>query len=188
MNGDKKLYLYSSLAILGAIVAYVIITKKKTMDSSGEGSGIPDAEETTVVTTTTGDVIDQTQVVIPQSLSEILKKTSAQATSALINKPIYTKLDGVKVRSENYVNNGFINNIWSTITDRKTLLGNVIQVVDDKGKLKNLDGRVYKWFKIKPDQSTLDEMNKNKDFLQSTFLPSWCKAIYVREDAVQLEK
>ena len=188
MNADKKLYLYSGLAIVGAIIAYVIITKKKTLPTSGEGSGVPDPE-TTVAVTNTGEVIDQNQVLIPTTLAEILKKTSAEATVKLINKPIYTKLDNVKVRSENFVNNGIINNIMSTVTNRGTLLGNVIQVVDDKGKLTNPDGKVYKWFRIKPAQITLDDMNRNKDFLTHTFLPdSTGKEIFVREDTVKLEK
>jgi hypothetical protein len=187
MDSDKKLYLYSGLAIVASLVAYSLITKKKTLPSSSEGTGILDPETTNAVTTT-GEVIDQEQTVIPATLSEILKKTSAQATAALINKPIYTKIDSVKIRRENYVNNGFFNNIMSTINDRGFLLGNVIQVVDDKGKLSNTDGRVWKWFKIKPVQSTLDEMNKNKDFLMARFLPQYTKEIYVREDVVKLEK
>lgn len=188
MNSDKKLYLYSGLAIVGALVAYAVITRKKPLNDSSEGSGIPDPE-TTVSVTTTGDVIDQEQTVIPASLADILKKTSSEATIALINKPVYTKLDDVKVRSDRYVNNGVVNNIMSTITNRGTLLGNVIQVVDDKGKLNNADGRVYKWFKIKPAQITLDDMNRNKSFLTHVFLPNTTgKEIYVREDALKLEK
>ena len=188
MNSDKKLYLYSGLAIVGAIIAYAIITKKKTLPNSSEGTGIPDPE-TDVAVTTTGEVVDIDQVIIPATLVEILNKTSAQATATLINKPVYTKLDNVKVRNEPYVNNGLINNIMSTITNRGTLLGNVIQVVDDKGKLTNPDGRVYKWFKIKPAQITLDDMNRNKGFLTHNFLPNTTgKQIYVREDALKLEK
>jgi hypothetical protein len=197
MNADKKLYLYSGLAIIGSLVAYAIITKKKPSpteitkkkpsSTDSEGNETVDAE-TNVTTTTTGDIIDKEQQVIPKTLSNILNKTSAQATLALVNKPVYTKLEDVKVRRENYVNNGIINNVMSTITDRGFLLGNVIQVVDDKGKLKNNDGRVWKWFRIKPVQSTLDEMNKNKDFLTAKFLPLFTKEIYVREDVVKLEK
>ena len=104
MNGDKKLYLYSGLAIVGAIIAYAIITKKKPLPDSSEGTGIPDPE-TNVAVTTTGEVIDIEQVVIPATLAEILKKTSAEATVALINKPVYTKLDNVKVRNENLKQN-----------------------------------------------------------------------------------
>jgi hypothetical protein len=189
MDSDKKLYLYSGLAIVGAIIAYVVITKKNPLsNNSNEGTGVPDPE-TNVAITTTGDVVDQEQIVVPTSLSEILKKTPAQATTALINKPIYTKLENVKVRYENYVNNGIINNVMSTITDRGFLLGNIVQVVEDKGKLKNNDGRVYKWFKIKPAQITLDEMNRNKGFFTHVFLPnSTGREIYVREDTIKLEK
>ena len=188
MNGDKKIYLYSGLAIAGAIIAYVIITQKKsTSDTSSEGTGTPDPE-TTVGTTTTGEIVDVEQINIPKTLTPILNKTSAEATVALINKPIYTKLDNVKVRNDRYVNNGVVNNIMSTIANRGFLLGNVIQVVDDKGGLKNNDGRVFKWFKIKPAQITLDEMNRNKAFLMSKFLPEYIKEIFVREDALKLEK
>ena len=185
MNSDKKLYLYSGLAIVGALVAYVIITKKKPPVSS-EGTGTPEPE--TVAVTTTGEVVDANQVIIPTTLAEILKKTSAEATVALINKPVYTKLDNVKVRSDRFVNNGIINNIMSTITNKGTLLGNVMQVVEDKGKLTNPEGKVYKWFKIKPAQITLDDMNRNKDFLTRRFLPEYSEVIFVREDTVTLDK
>lgn len=189
MNGDKKLYLYSGLAIALAVVAYIVITKKKPLsNSSNEGKENTD-EETAVAVTTTGEVVQQEQVAIPETLSKILNKTSAEATKLLINKPIYTKLDEVKVRYENFVNNGVFNNVMSTITNKGTLLGNVIQVVEDKGKLANADGRVLKWFKVKPASITLDEMNRNKSFLTHKFLPeSTGKVIYVREDTVKLEK
>jgi hypothetical protein len=188
MNSDKKLYLYSGLSILGAIILYAIITKKKALTPLLEGSGSAEPEGTVAVTST-GEVIDQAQVNIPANLAKILNKTSAEATIELINKPVYTKLDDVKVRNDRFVNNGIINNILSKITNRGTLLGNVIQVVDDKGKLLNPQGKVYKWFKIKPAQITLDDMNRNKDFLTHTFLAnSTGKEIFVREDAIKLEK
>lgn len=187
MNGDKKMYLYSGIAIALAVVAYLVITKKKDIpNDSSEGT---DDDSENVAVTTTGEVVTEEQVVIPTALSEILKKTSAQATVNLVNKPIYTKLDDVKVRYENFVNNGIIDNIMSKITNRGTLLGNVIQIVDDKGKLTNSDGRILKWFKIKPSQIALDDMNRNKSFLTHIFLPNTTgKQIYVREDTVKLEK
>lgn len=187
MNSDKKLYLYSGLAIVGALVAYVIITKKKPLPSSSEGSENTDPNEGVAVTST-GQVIDKNQVVIPTALAEILKKTSSEATVALINKPIYTKLDDVKVRNDSYVNNGIVNNIMSTINNKGTLLGKVMQVVEDKGKLTNPEGKVYKWFKIKPAQITLDEMNRNSAFLTRVFLPEYTEVIFVREDTVKLDK
>jgi hypothetical protein len=62
-------------------------------------------------------------------------------------------------------------------------------VVDDKGKLTNSDGRILKWFKVKPSQLALNDMNRNKSFLTHKFLAeSTGKEIYVREDTVKLEK
>lgn len=189
MNSEKKLYLYSGLAIVGAIIAYVIITKKKpNVNNSGDANGNTDPETNTTVSTT-GEIIDNEQVLIPKTLSEILKKPSAQVTVALRNKPLYTKLDNVKVRNQNYVNNGIVNNIMSEITNSGFILGNILEVKDDKGGLKNPDGRVYKWFRVKPTQVTLDEMNRNKSFFTHVFLSnSTGREIYVREDTVKLEK
>jgi len=45
---------------------------------------------------------------------------------------------------------------------------------------------VFKWLKIQPAQVTLDDMNKNKDFLTRRFLPEFKEVIFVREDVVKL--
>jgi len=188
MNNDKKLYLYSGLAIVGALISYVaIVYVRKTPNNLDNAAEIKDAE-TTVSVTSTGEVIDKAQSTVPLSLIEILKKTSAQATTSLINKPIYTKLDDVKVRYSNYVNNGFISNIASSLTNTGTLIGNVVQVVEDKGKLKNNDGRIYKWFKIKPSIVAIEDMNRNKSFLTHVFSANLPIPFFVREDTIKLEK
>jgi hypothetical protein len=176
MNANKKLYLYSGLAIALAVVSYIVITNKKNLVDSGVNTSTD--EEGNVVVTPTGEIIDEEQAIIPDTLREILKKDSAKATVDLINKPIYTKIDGVKVRYENFVNNGIINNIMSTITNTGTLLGNIIEVKDDKGKLKNSDGRVLKWFRIKPSKIALEDMNRNKGFLTHVFLPESTAPIF----------
>jgi hypothetical protein len=186
MNNNKKLYVYSGLVIVASLVAYALITRKKSGSSSATQNEESNSETDTVVTST-GDVINNEQSVIPKSLLDILKGTSSQATLLLKNKPIYTKIDNVKVRSENYVNNGLLNNVMSEVTNSDFLLGNVIEIMDDKGKLKNNEGRVFKWFKIKPTQETLDEMNRNKNFLSAKFLPTTTKQIFVREDVVKLK-
>jgi hypothetical protein len=183
MNSNKKLYLYSGLAIALAVVTYVVITKKKPLLITSDENSQDDGLETP-----TGDTITSQQAQIPSDLSNILNKSSKEATNILKGKPIYTKLDNVVVRRENYVNNGFFNNIMSKINDSGFLLGTIIEVKEDKGLLKNFDGRIYKWFRIKPNQATLNEMNKNKDFLTSKFLPnSTGREIYVREDALKLK-
>lgn len=183
MNSNKKLYLYSGLAIALAVGVYAVITKKKLLPTTSN----QDLQDSGVVTST-GNTITKEQAEIPSDLLEILKKTSKEATTTLNGKPIYTKLPNVLVRRDNYVNNGFFNNVMSKITDSSFLLGNVIEVKEDKGLIKNADGRIYKWFRIKPNQATLNEMNENKDFLTSNFLPNTTgKEIYVREDALKLK-
>jgi len=180
MNSDKKLYLYSGLAIALSVVAYVVITKNKKGGTSASNTVKPD------VKTTTGDMISNEQSVIDSSLQEILNKTVSEANTTLQGKPVFTKLDNVQVRNSNFVNNGIVNNVMSSISNKGTLLGNVIAVVEDKGKLTNINGKVFKWLKIQPAQVTLDDMNKNKDFLTRRFLPEFKEVIFVREDVVKL--
>ena len=181
MNTDKKLYLYSGLAIALSVVAYVVITKKK------KGSSDPSITVKPDVTTTTGDVISNEQAVIDSSLQEILNKSLSEANAILKGKPVFTKLDNVQVRNDSFVNNGIVNNIMSSISNKGTLLGNVIAVVEDKGRLTNTSGKVFRWLKIQPAQITLDDMNKNKDFLTRKFLPQYKEVIYVREDVIKLK-
>ncbi len=118
MNSDKKLYLYSGLAIAVSVVAYVVITRKKKLDTDPT-SNVPDD-----VTTSTGDVVDVEQAVIDPTLAEIIKLPLAQAKAKLLGKNIYTKLDNVNPRQSPYVNNGwFVNNgVGGRITERDTSL------------------------------------------------------------------
>jgi F0F1-type ATP synthase delta subunit len=180
MNSDKKLYLYSGLAIALSVVAYVVITKSKKANTDPTTNVKPD------VKTTTGDIISNEQSVIDSSLQEILNKSLSEANATLQGKPIFTKLDNVQVRNGNYVNNGIVNNIMSSISNKETLLGNVIAVVEDKGRLTNISGKVFRWLKIQPAQVTLDDMNKNKAFLTRNFLPEYKEVIFVREDVIKL--
>jgi hypothetical protein len=180
MTKDKKLYLYSGIAIAFAVVAYVFITKKKKGGNGTTDIAKPD------VKTTTGDIISNEQSVIDLSLQEILNKSLLEANAILKSKPVFTKLDNVQVRNDSFVNNGIVNNIMSSISNKGTLLGNVIAVVEDKGRLTNTSGKVFRWLKIQPAQITLDDMNRNKDFLTRKFLPEYKEVIFVREDVVKL--
>lgn len=177
---NKKLYLYSGLAIATALAIYYLVAKKSNPDfldnNAPEGDAQPD------VTTGTGDTITAQQAQMDKELSETLKKSSSEVTKLLLNKSVYTKLDNVKTRSQNFVNNGWINNLFITIPDKGTFLGNIIQVIDDKGGAKNAEGRVFKWFKIFPSQPAKDVW---KSYTSSnTNMPAY----YVREDVITLKK
>lgn len=192
MENNKKLYIYSGIAIASAIVVYFLLTNKKNKNkevkSTDEQDLVVDVDDTVV--TDTGDTIDIDQVEIPKTLSDILNKSVFEANKLLLNKSIYTKLNDVIVRQENYVNNGIINNIESSITNSGFFLGNVTQVVEDKGKMKNLNGRIYKWLKVKLSDIAITELNKNRPFLSRKLTKEIAPlfSFYVREDTIKLEK
>jgi hypothetical protein len=187
MNGDKKLYLYSGLAIALAVVAYVVITKKKPLQTStNENQPNVEEEKEEVVVTPTGDEILEEQNIIEPTLKEILKKPLAQIKLSLLNKKLYTKLDDVNPRTTPYVNNGWFvnNNIGGKIKTKGTFAGNVVDVANDKGLLKNTEGKVYVWFKINPSASARKQIEDDSNiFTAQRFNTFW-----LREDVVSLKK
>jgi hypothetical protein len=179
MNSDKKLYLYSGLAIALSLVAYVVITTKKKLDSDPFAIEIkPD------VITPTGDEISNQQAVIDPILAEIIKLPLAQVKSKLLGKNIYSKVDNVNPRQTPYVNNGiFVNNgVGGRITQKNTLIGVVTDVVNDKGLLKNNSGDIYKWFKVKPSPEAIKQIKDDSSILMGTKTQNF----YVRQDVIKL--
>lgn len=179
MNSDKKLYLYSGLAIALSVVAYVVITRKKKLDTDPSANQVkPD------VTTTTGDEISNEQAVIDPTLSEIIKLPLAQAKARMLGKNIYSKVDNVNPRQTPYVNNGWLvnNSVGGRITQKNTLIGTVTDVVNDKGLLKNNSGAIYKWVKVKPSPDAVKQIKDDSSFLMGTKTDSF----YVREDVIKL--
>ena len=179
MNSDKKLYLYSGLAIALSVVAYVVITRKKKLDTDPTAN-VPDD-----VTTSTGDSIDVEQTIIDPTLAEIIKLPLAQAKAKLVGKNIYTKLDNVNPRQSPYVNNGwFVNNgVGGRITERDTLIGKVTDVVNDKGSLRNKIGDIYKWLKVAPSPIAIKQIKEDSNIL----IPTSTGTFYVREDVIKLK-
>jgi hypothetical protein len=186
MNGDKKLYLYSGLAIALAIVAYVVITKKKPLLNTADSTVDVEEAQENVVVTPTGDEITDEQNQIEPTLKEILKLPLAQVKLKLLNKSLYTKLDDVNPRTTPYVNNGWFvnNNIGGKIKTKGTFAGNVVDVANDKGLLKNTEGKVYVWFKINPSASARKQIEDDSNiFTAQRFNTFW-----LREDVVSLKK
>lgn len=179
MNNDKKLYLYSGLAIALSVVAYVVITRKKKLDTD------PSANVQEDVTTSTGDSIEVEQTIIDPTLAEIINLPLAQAKAKLVGKNIYTKLDNVNPRQSPYVNNGwFVNNgVGGRITERDTLIGKVTDVVNDKGSLRNKSGNIYKWLKVIPSPIAVKQIKEDSNIL----IPTSTGSFYVREDVIKLK-
>lgn len=183
MNSDKKLYLYSGLAIALSVVAYVVITEKKKLklDPSKEDN----TEDNKDVKTSTGDTITVEQAIIDKNLQDILNTPISNVKLRLLNKSIYTKLDKVTPRTTPNVNNGLINNSYGgIIVDKDTKIGIVKDVVEDSGKLKNPQGNVYKWLKVLASKEAIDSVNNTKSFWNTPL--SNGITFYVREDVIKL--
>jgi hypothetical protein len=180
MNTDKKLYLYSGLAIALSVVAYVVITKKKKSDTDPTKNVKPD------VITPTGDVISGEQAIVDPTLQEIVKLPLAQAKAKLLGKEIYSKVENINPRQTPYVNNGwFVNNsVGGRITQKDTLIGTITDVATDKGLLRNNSGTIYKWFKINPSKEAVSQIKEDSNILLGG---TKTKTFYVREDVVKLK-
>ncbi len=179
MKNNKTLYIYSGLSIALALVVYYFVAKKANPDFLDNNA--PEGDTQPETTTSTGDSITAEQAQLDKELSEILTKTPSEITKLLLNKSVYTKLNNTKARSQNYVNNGVINNLIMTIPDKGTYIGNIMQVVDDKGGLTNAQGRVQKWFKVFPSR-------ESKDIFKAQTSKTTMHPFYVREDVITLKK
>lgn len=180
MNSDKKIYLYSGLAIALSVVAYVVITRKKKLDTDPSSIVQPD------VTTPTGDVISGEQAILDPTLTDIIKLPLAQTKAKMLGKDIYAKVENINPRQTPYVNNGwFVNNgVGGRITQKDTLIGTVTDVVNDKGSLRNNLGVIYKWFKIKPSNEAIQQIKDDSNILIGG---TKTDTFYVREDVIKLK-
>jgi hypothetical protein len=181
---DKKLYMYSGVAIATAIVAYFLITRKSKL--SGKDALI---EETVV--TDTGSEIPIEQAILPVELEAVFNLPLKEAVKKIGNKNVYTKVADVKARKGANVNNGFVNNAYGTIADKNTNVGKVIAISEDSNGAKNVKGRVYKWVKVNLSQEARKSINKSpNESLLNTFsgsLPSTGNVFaYFREDTITL--
>ena len=182
MNGDKKLYLYSGLAIVLAVVAYVVITKKKPLPTTSDEGTKTEEENDDVIVTPNGDIITSEQAIIDPALTEILKLPVAEIKLNMLNKKLYTKIDNVNPRQTPYVNNGwFVNNgVGGRIIKKGTFAGTVTDVAKDKGSMSNSQGRVYIWFKIKPSAEAVKQIKDDSNIL----IGAKTDAFWLREDVV----
>lgn len=184
MNSDKKIYLYSGLAIASAILIYIVVTKKKKLPIISNDT--KDENEEAIVITPSGDTISEEQNTIQSDLQNILKLPLAEIKLKMLNQKLYTKVDNVNPRQTPYVNNGwFINNsVGGKITQKGTFAGTVTDVAKDKGLLKNTNGNVYIWFKLKPSSEAVKQIKDDRNILLGTKTDTF----WLREDTIILKK
>lgn len=181
---DKKLYMYSGVAIASAIVAYFLITRKSK--TSGKDALI---EETVI--TDTGSEIPVEQAILPVELEAVFNLPLKEAVRKIGNKNVFTKVADVKARKGANVNNGFVNNAYGTIKDKNTNVGKVIAISEDENGAKNVKGRVYKWVKVNLTKEARKALNEspNESLLNavSGSLPTTGNVFaYFREDTITL--
>ena len=77
----------------------------------------------------------------------------------------------------------FNNTFGGKITNKDTFIGNVKDVVEDTGKMKNLDGRVYKWFKLLASAEAIKSINDTMSWYNRPLING--SHFFVREDVVK---
>lgn len=178
MENNKKIYLYSGLAVVISVIMYIGITKRKKYNTDPTNDVQPD------VTTKTGDVITSEQAIIDLKLQDIFKLPLSQVKSKMLGKEIYSKLENINPRQTPFVNNGwFVNNgVGGRIVEKDTLIGIVTDVVNDRGLLSNNNGNVYKWLKVNPSTEAIQQIKDDSNILIGTKTDTF----FVREDVVKL--
>jgi hypothetical protein len=153
MKTDKalKITLYALLG-LGAVLGASLLLKEKKDDTTGDENG-GDAD-------TSGDEISEEQRKVPPKVV-----TAAKDKAVAKGMKVYAKLANIKGRSQNYVNNGFIDNIVWEGDAAGEYLGVVTTTAPDRGDMKDRNGKVYTWFKVTLDPKAWNRYNDTRSFL-----------------------
>lgn len=184
MKNSKHIYFYSAGAILLAFGAYIIITRKSEDSEVAKDEAKPEDKE---VQTSTGSILTLDQLKIPENLSKTLDLDIYGAVKQLGNKDIYSKLNGVNVRTSPSINNGIVGNSLGAIDAQGTYIGKVKAIANDNNNLTNIQGRTYKWVKVLLSSKAIDALNKSRNGLFQSKLPNSAIQAYVREDTIMLK-
>ena len=171
----KYIYPLIGLAIAGGIV--LLATKKKSDDGGGE-TPEPTPEDNGGIT--------PEQKKIDATLNTILSNKNANAL--IKGKKIYSKVANAKGRTQPAVNDGFVNNLYGTISNANTYLGNAVGVANDLGKTMNsATKKPFVWVKVQLSKDGYDAVQSNRSFLtRDLFTPATLPYVYFREDVIKL--
>jgi hypothetical protein len=172
---SKKLY---PLIGVGVAVLLILLVAKKKPDNNPnpEPSPLPDDESG----------ITPEQKKIDPTLASIL--LSKDANTLIKGKNIYSKVGNAKARTQPFVNDGIVNNLYGDITNANTYLGDAISVLNDGSGAQNTTAnRTFKWVKVKLSKEGYDAVQANRSFLtRDLFTPSNFPVVYFREDVIKL--
>ena len=171
----KYIYPLIGLAIAGGIV--LLATKKKSDDGGGE-TPEPTPEDN-------GGITPEQQK-IDATLNTIL--SNKNANTLIKGKKIYSKVANAKGRTQPAVNDGVVNNLYGTISNANTYLGNAVGVANDLGKTMNsATKKPFVWVKVQLSKDGYDAVQANRSFFtRDLFTPATLPYVYFREDVIKL--
>ena len=175
MKTDKalKITLYALLG-LGAILGASLLLKGKKDDGKGDENPDVDAD-------TSGDEISEEQKKVPPKVVNAAKDKAVAK-----GMKVYAKLPNIKGRSQNYVNNGFIDNIVWEGDAAGEYLGVDTTTAPDRGEMKDSNGKIYTWFKVTLDPKAWNRYNDTRSFLtKQTVMFSGNNWAWFREDTLK---
>jgi len=153
MKTDKVLKItFYALLGLGAVLGASLLLKGND-DGKGEGDGDGEGE------TENEEVISEEQKKVPQKVI-----TATKDKKLAKGMKVYAKIPNIKGRSQNFVNNGLVNNILWEGEAAGEYLGIVSTTAPDRGSMKDSEGKVYTWFKVTLDRKAWDRYNNTKSF------------------------
>jgi hypothetical protein len=187
---NKRYLLYGGV---GVVILIAIYYATKSPDVPILDDDVVDESSST---TSTGKT--QEQITLDPKLVSLMQQKDWIKT--INGKNIYSKLDNVKVRNSEYINDGKISNLYGTVPKKGTLLG-VVQGVfleNTKGGLLGIikgDSKAtnpvtkkpYNWVKIKLADAVYNDIQKNqRNFITRDLFKNPNVYVFVREDAIKL--
>lgn len=175
---NKKYLIYGAVGVVVLIAVYYA-TKSPEQPTTDEG--IPSEDEPTSSTDKTKE-----QTTIDPKLATITQQKNWLKN--VIGKNVYSKLDNVKLRTSEVVNDGLINNLYGSVDKGGTLLGVVTTAYLDKGRATNPATKApYNWFQIKLSDAVYEDIQKNqKNFATRDLFKAPNVYAFVREDVIKL--
>jgi hypothetical protein len=152
----------------------------KNNKDNGEGEGEGEGEEGKEDTENDEVITEEQKKVPPKVVNAAKDKAVAKGMK------VYAKLPNIKGRSQNYVNNGFIDNIVWEGDAAGEYLGIVSTTAPDRGSMKDSEGKVYTWFKVALDPKAWNKYNDTRSFLtKQTVMTSGNNWAWFREDTLK---
>jgi len=102
---------------------------------------------------------------------------------------VLSKIDKVKLRTDYFVNDGVINNLYGEVPTKDIVIGTVVtNPINDKGGAINPNTKQYwKWLGVKITDGVYKEIQDNqRNFFTRDSWKNIPSVLYVREDVIKL--